>query len=68
MQFQAETLHEILAANISKSVYNHIKAFKNTKKENSDTKIVEMTMYFLFQMNEFESKLIANLNQNLSLV
>jgi len=48
LQNQAETLHEVLAANISKSVFNHIKAFKNARKDNGDTKIVEMTMYFLF--------------------
>jgi hypothetical protein len=43
-----ESLHEVLAANVSKSVFHHIKTFKNTKKENGDAKMVEMMMYFLF--------------------
>jgi len=56
---------------ISKSVFNHIKAFKNTKrveKKEKDTNIAEMTMYFLYRMSDFENKYLESINQNNSLV
>ena len=64
---QGESIHEIIAAQISKSVFSHIKAFKNTKradKKEKDTNIGEMTMYFLYRLHDFENKYMSTLNQD----